>query len=325
MKKLIAFVLAFTLLLSLCACDRVEAISSRSASETATPMPAVTATAEPAAEATNTPEPELQEPKPTAAPVQAGYIMEDYVVVKNEKCALTITSIDPDGYYDYGFVLTFLCENFTDKSLIFTTDDECINGYMVSSLFIQTVPAGESASSEMWFSKNDLELCGITMVEELTFLLEIHDSEDYSAEYLVEEDFTVYLTGLSADTVTYAERAPQESDVVVLDDENITFIITGNGTDKYWGYQVNCYIVNKTDKTLWLSLDKASVNGAALRPSFYVEIRPGKRAYANASFKTSDLEANNIQTVEVVEFTLQMVNTSNYRKVGGDKAITYKP
>lgn len=314
MKKIIALMLGIALLLSLCACGKAStegevvvrsvprAASAENAEEEPTPTP--------------------QEPEPTAVPASnaaSAYTLTDYVVVKDDNCAFIIT-----GFEENEFVLFMnaVCENYTDKAQVFLIEAASANGIMVNPLLIETVAAGAQADTQMIVDKGTLALYGITTVEELAFSLTVSSKEGYPVDYLLQgEEYVVYPTGLTADTISaYAEREPQAGDIVLLDDETLTFIITGNSTDSYWGYQVHCYIVNKTDKTLVITSKDESVNGKPIETPFIERILPGKRCYTDLYFMPKNLDEIGVTTVTDVTFTL-LVHGIDYP----ENTLTYKP
>ena len=90
-----------------------------------------------------------------------------------------------------GYGVKVFLENKTDKELMFSVDQVSVNGYMCDPLWATTVAAGKKANEQITFFKSDLEENNITKVEEITFTLNVYDNNDWTAEHLVTETFTI--------------------------------------------------------------------------------------------------------------------------------------
>lgn len=99
---------------------------------------------------------------------------------------------------------------------------------------------------------------------------------------------------------------------MVVDNDSATVIVTGYSEDSIWGYTVNLYLINKTDKELTYSVDEASVNGFMADPFWASSVSAGKVAFASMSWSTSDFEENDITTVEEIEMKLRIYNSDDW-------------
>ena len=170
MKKLIVILAALALIVSTgCAATPVET--------TTKPVPQATA---PTTEVTTVPEATIPE---TTAPVA------ELTLVDDENCTVIIKGYDADALLGYG--VNVYLENKTDKELMFSVGEVSVNGYMCDPFWAATVSAGKKANEQIIFFESDLEANGIEIVEEITFTLNVYDSDDWLAEYLVKEVFTV--------------------------------------------------------------------------------------------------------------------------------------
>ena len=128
-------------------------------------------------------------PATTTQPETTALKFEQITLVDNENCTVIVKSIDPDNLF--GYTLNVFLENKTDKELMFSVDDASVNGYMCDPFWVSTVSAGKKANKQISFSESDLEANGITEVTDITFTLNVYDNSDWTADYLVEETFTV--------------------------------------------------------------------------------------------------------------------------------------
>lgn len=168
-QKTAAALLCMLLTLSLAAC------SSSPADETTAPT---TTNGAPAA-TTTVPE--------TSAPEETGF--EEMVLVDNDDIFFKITGIEEDPIW--GYSLKVYIENKTDIELMFSVDDVSVNGFMCDPFWAESVAAGKKSNSSISWFESAFSENGITEVEEITFTLQAYDSNDFTAEDVLLETFTV--------------------------------------------------------------------------------------------------------------------------------------
>lgn len=263
--------------------------------------------------------------EPTKAPEKASYTIADYVLVDNETCKVTIVKAEEDDFW--GFKVKLLCENKTpETSLMFSADDVSVNGYMIEPYWAVTVAAGKKANGEMTFDTDYFEQAGITMADEIKFTLKVYDSEEWGSDYFVKEQYAIYPTGKSADTVQYPARKTTDKEQVVIDNNDVCFIILSADKDDFWGYGLECYVENKTNATLMYTWDDVSVNGFMIDPIWSKSLGPGMKCYTKITFFDSDFEENGITTVEEIGYTMRIYNYDDWTAEDAFKeTLSYKP
>jgi hypothetical protein len=111
------------------------------------------------------------------------------------------------------------------------------------------------------------------------------------------------------------EKAEQELNIVLVDNEAITMTLIATYEDEMFGevgYKTK--IENKTDKAISINSDSTSVNGVMNDPIFTTSIEPNKTAYVNFYWWTeSDLNPNVkcIEDLVNIEGKLDIVDTTN--------------
>ena len=75
--------------------------------------------------------------------------------------------------------------------IVFSTDSFSINGYMVSVLFATKVAAGKKENTLITIFDSDLELNGITEIENIEFELRIYNAGDLVNGTIVRDTYTV--------------------------------------------------------------------------------------------------------------------------------------
>ncbi|MBR3973566.1 MAG: hypothetical protein IKJ99_06410 [Oscillospiraceae bacterium] len=253
-------------------------------------------------------------PAPTDTPatlpadISSQVQFEELILVDNENCSFKITSIEKDHLL--GYTLKATLENKTDLELMFTLDGVSVNSFMCDPFWAVTVTPGMKAKEEISFSDSDFDRNGISEVTDITFTLRIYDNNDWMADSLVEEDFTIYPLG--EEEVNPFIREPQEGELVLFEDENCAIIVTGFDPDNIWGYTVNVYLENKTDKNLMFSLDGAAVNGFMCDPFWAEEVAPGKRSNSGISWSSSDFEDNGITELESITLPFRVYDAEDW-------------
>ena len=247
---------------------------------------------------------------PATVPVETAPQVQftETVLVDDENCTFKITAIEEDNLF--GYTLKVSLENKTDMELMFSLEGVSVNGFMCDPFWAVTVTPGMKANEEISFSDSDFDRNGITDVTDITFTLKIYDSTDWSTEHLVDEVFTIYPLG--EDAVKPYIREPQDGEIVLHEDDNCAIIVTGFDPDSMWGYTVNVYLENKTDKNLMFSLDGAAVNGFMCDPFWAEEVAPGKRSNTEISWSSSDFEDNGITEVESITLPLRVYDAEDW-------------
>ncbi|MBQ7800893.1 MAG: hypothetical protein IJ375_01055 [Oscillospiraceae bacterium] len=286
MKKLFALALAAMMLLTFAACG-----DDAGTSDTEPETNAVT-------EEATIPETDA----PTDAPeVITSLDMEESVLVDDDNCAFKVSLASENAHL--GMTLDAVCTNKTDKTLYFTWNTVSVCGYMYDPLWAEEVAPGKKVDSVIYIDTYELEQYGVTSADQIQFDLYIFDSEDFMAEPFVDETFTIYPTGLTAETYTAPERESVAGEQVIVDNEELTFIVE-SVSDNSDAYTLRCYLRNKTERDLMFSWEDAAVNGSTIDPVWSSEVAAGKQAYSEITFYREDLDAKAIETVEEITFRL---------------------
>lgn len=261
--------------------------------------------------------------KPAADSIiaNAAYTLNDYVVVDNENCTFTIKSVDPNG--DWGFTLNVQCENKTDKTLMFSWNNVSVMGFMVDPFWATEIAAGKKANESISFSYDSLDAIGMSAVDDITFTLRVSDSNDWSADPVLVEEYAIYPTGKSIQDISYPARKSNATEVILYDNDEYSVIVLSNEADG-GDFLMHYYLENKTGHEIMFSMDDVSVNGYMADPFWGTSVAAGKKLYATACFYESILSDNDISTVEEIEFTLRVSNADSW-DTHATEVFTYIP
>lgn len=247
----------------------------------------------------------------------------EVVVVDNGECLIKITGIEPDNLW--GYTLKAQLENKSaDKTYMFSVESAAINGVQCDPLFASEVAAGKKAMEEIHFSDDELKENGVGDFTDIELTFRVYDSNDWTADAVAKETVHVYPYG--EDKAVKFVREAQASDKVLVDNEYVTVIVTGYENDEIWGYTVNLFLLNKTDKEVMFSVDEASVNGFMADPFYANSVTAGKCAFSSMSWSDTTLAENGITEVKEIEFKLRAYNNENW--LGDDFAnetVTLNP
>lgn len=175
MRKILAFILAIGMCLSMCACgsDPVE-----------TPADDVISNVETMESETST--------DTTDFATNIINIDEPIVVVDNEFATFIVKSVFYDEFWESYGLKVFL-ENKTDKPLMFSWEDVSVNGYMCDPFWASEVAGGKKENTEIcWyltsFEENDIDY---TQIADIEFKMWVYntDEETWDITTYIEDSF----------------------------------------------------------------------------------------------------------------------------------------
>ena len=267
-------------------------------------------------------------PEPTSAPTEIPTEPEPSLpavdLVPSEQCSFTVTGTELNEHL--GLQIHVLCENSSDRPLMFSWGNVSVCGFMYDPLWAEEVAPGKKVNSIIGIDTYALEKIGINNVEEISFTLTVRDSEEFMEPPIVEESYSLYPTGKNAESVKRPQYRHREGETVIVDNEDLTFIIYEVDDELADYYTLYCYAANRTDKDILLFWEDVSVNGFMVNPYWSVSIGQGKQAYSEIIFFRSDLEKQDIEVVQNIEFRLQASDNADWSAdYLFDEVFTFKP
>lgn len=311
MKRMICLILALALVFTLAACGGKEENVVTTATET------TVETDEAVAPETTTEETEAAtETTEAAAPAP-----QENILLDNDTCTFSLGAVTNSEMA--GMQLAVTCVNKTQEELDFSWSNVSVCGVMYDPAWVVTVPAGETLVSQVEIDTYALETMGIQSADEITFRLEVLSTENWMGDPYAREYFTIYPTGLSAETLIYPVREGAPSETVLVDDDKLTFIIE-YVEQQDLDFVARCYMVNKTQGTLMVSWENVNVNGQPLDPFWTALIAPGKSAYAQVKFGSADLQGLGIEEVKEISFDLKAYDDGDWTELV-NAPVSYVP
>lgn len=129
----------------------------------------------------------VTDPVETAPATQQAF--QPIVLVENDDVCVKINGVDNDPIW--GYSLNVYLENKTDKELMFTVDDVSVNRYMCDPFWAESVGAGMKSNSSISWFESSLEENSISDVQEIIFTLRVYDANDFYADDVLLETFTI--------------------------------------------------------------------------------------------------------------------------------------
>ena len=239
------------------------------------------------------------------------------VLYDSDGLKVEITGADTGGFGQYIWHASI--ENDTDTALMFKFEDVCVNGMMVDPYWIETVDAGSSGTSDIAWYQSELLKSGIQEPTVFEFTLRVVKEEDWST--VKEEKITVFPKGEAA--AAYVKWTPDSDDILLFDTDECRMYITDIDEDYWYGYALNVYVENKTDKVEMFSIQDATVNGVSIDPFWAAEIQPGCGAMKSISWSSSSFEEHGIEQsgVESLELFVKVYDFEEWEELLSD---TYK-
>ena len=243
------------------------------------------------------------------------------ILKEDENLLIAVTGSDPEGMW--GYKLDVFLENKTDRELCFMINDACNNGLMMDPLYQTILAPGQSSDEEVEWFQSSLDEAGITDVTDIELEWVVYDSQDWSADFLLEEKFHYYPLG--EDAVQPFVREAKDTDQVLVDNDVCTIIAVKSEMDELWGYQIHLYIINKSDHGLTVGIDEAAINGEPCDPYWATMIYQDRAAFDAVTWGTTFLEAAGIDKVESAELPFIIMNSDDYSQDEIRETVTYTP
>lgn len=248
---------------------------------------------------------------------------ESFTAFDNDEVSVTVKELDPDDMW--GYAIKTEMENKSDSTTyMFAVEAVTVDGVGVNTLNALDVAPGKKANEDIVFSSAELAEHGLTDYTDIEVLMRIYDDNNWEKDPVVYDSFHIYPQG--KDNLKRYVREAEDSDTVLVDDDNVSVIVTGYEEDDIWGYTVKMFMVNKTGKRLMYAVEDASVNGYMADPFYANSLEPNTCEFTDMSWSDTALEEISVDKVENIEFKLMIYDEDDF---GADhlvdETITLKP
>ena len=254
-------------------------------------------------------EEETKEGKKSSSKSTRPITLKNEVVLDNELFSITAKSIDEDS--EYGYAVYLLIENKSpDKTYTFNIQKGEVNGVEVNLYTVVFVNPGKKANTAVII--DDLKEYGIEEYTDIELTVDVTEGKyTYDEPYAMSESVHIYPYGKeNATEFVYEAKA---GDQVLVDNEYVTVIYTGDNKENELGYSISLYIVNKTDKDITVSGDDMSINGYMVGADFFKDVSAGKVSLSNIQWYEETFKENDIDESKIndIEFSLDIYPPEN--------------
>lgn len=230
-------------------------------------------------------------------------IIGEQVLLDNEYLTITAKGYDEDASI-FGPSVKVLIENKSDKTLCVQVRELSINNYMIDATFSSTVDPGKKAYDNIVFGAVDLDNAHITNVGNIEFYFHIFDKNTWDT--ILDSD-TINIT-----TNTEVEDMFNTDGIELYNDNDVNIVYQGLTNNSIFGINLVFYITNDTDTNIAVQVDSASLNGFMIDPVMSAEIASGKKIVYYMTIYQSELEENEITSLENLEITFRILDNNFY-------------
>lgn len=283
MKKIICIILAIVMACGFVGCGGSDEIAS-------SPDATMIATSEPTAEPT---------------PLVPETAIEEQVIVDNDILTITAKSFAIDASI-FGPSIKLLIENHSNKTIIVQSRDASVNGYMIDTTFSSTIDPGKKSYDNLVFDSTDLKNANITTLADIEFVIYAFDNDTWD-DVFVSDIINIQTSSANGFEFTY-----DDSGTEIFNNESVKIIYQGMRDDPFWGFDMMFYIENNGEKSIIVQVESASINGFMVDPIISPTICANKRIVDDLTILQSDLEDNEITTLENVEISFRIIDGDSW-------------
>ena len=300
MKKVMVIILALSLVFSLCACG---------GSSTQKPINADDGSQQ----SSTSGQPSV--PEESDAPEETAVTIENAVLLDQDGLVITAKELVDDSIWGMG--VKVLVENNSEKNLGVQCNSIIVNNYMITDLFSCSVAAGKKSNETIYLSSSGLEAAGITTISDIVISFHVFDSDSYSTLFDTAE--------IEIKTSAYrtVEQVVMDDGKELFNQDGIRIVGRFVEEDSFWGAGVLLFIENGYGENIIVQCDNMSINGFMVTPYFSCTVNSGRMALSDITIMSSDLEENDIETVEDIELVFKIINPDTYQTIVETEPIAF--
>ncbi len=206
-----------------------------------------------------------------------------------------------------GTEIKLLIENNSGKDLTFQCRNASVNGYMVDTMMSVDVVNGKKANDNLTFMESDFDLCGIDVIADIELAFHIFDTAEW--ETYLDTDVIRIKTSI-ADTFEYIY---DDSGDLAYEGNGAKVVVKGLAeNESIFGPSIVVYIENNGEKNITVQTKDVSINGFMVDAIFSSDVVAGKRAVDTITFMETDLDENEITSIDDVELSFHIFDSDKW-------------
>lgn len=240
--------------------------------------------------------------------------IEEQVLFEQDGLKVTATEYVVDSIWGDGVKL--LIENDGTSDIGLGCNALIVNDYMITDLFSTTVAAGKKDYETLNLSSSELKAAGIENVGQIEVYFHTFDSDSYMT---ISDIDCVTIKTSAYDSM---DSTPNDAGQELYNEGGIRIVGKYVDEGSFWGTAVLLYIENNSGKNAIIQCDDMSINGFMVTPFFSSTVYDGKKAIDDITIMSSDLEENNISSVDEIELKFKIIDEDFMHSVESD-TITF--
>jgi len=240
--------------------------------------------------------------------------IEEQVLFEQDGLKVTATEYVVDSIWGDGVKL--LIENDGTSDIGLGCNALIVNDYMITDLFSTTVAAGKKDYETLNLSSSELKAAGIENVGQIEVYFHTFDSDSYMT---ISDIDCVTIKTSAYDSM---DSTPNDAGQELYNEGGIRIVGKYVDEGSFWGTAVLLYIENNSGKNAIIQCDDMSINGFMVTPFFSSTVYDGKKAIDDITIISSDLEENNISSVDEIELKFKIIDEDFMHSVESD-TITF--
>lgn len=229
--------------------------------------------------------------------------IEEQVLFEQDGLKVTATEYVVDSIWGDGVKL--LIENDGTSDIGLGCNALIVNDYMITDLFSATVAAGKKDYETLDLSSSGLKAAGIDNVGKIEIYFHTFDPDTYKT-----------ITDLDCVTIQTSafdsmDSTPNDAGQELYNADGIRIVGKYVDENSFWGTAVLLYIENNSGENRIIQCDDMSINGFMVTPYFSSTVYDGKKAIDEITLMSSELEENNITSVDEIELKFKIID-ENY-------------
>ena len=229
--------------------------------------------------------------------------IEKQVLVDRDGIKITATKYVTDSFYGEGISLEV--ENNRKEDIFIGYDDMTVNGFMVTDLFFCEVPAGKKETEVLYLDSENFREIGIENLGKIE--VDFYASNNDTYESIFEGEHAVIYTSV-------ADKMETEIDTegIELYNDNDIKVILIDIKETYFGTNLVVYVENNNSSRITISDYVLKLNGIEVTSLFLSTVMPGKKEVTEIMIFDSELEENNIESVDEIEMSFTIYDLDKF-------------
>ena len=211
-----------------------------------------------------------------------------------------------------------LIENDTEQNITVGVTALIVNDFMITDVFASDVAAGKKSNDTMNLLSSELNAAGINVIGQIEVYFHIYDSDTWDS--IADTDCITIKTSMYDQMDTTVDDAGE----VLYEEDGIKIVAKYVDDSDFWGTAILLYIENDSGQDVIIQADNVSINGFTLDSALLSSsVYDGKKAYDNITLFSSELEENDITSVEEISLTFRIIDANSYSTITESDEITF--